>query len=67
MAAQVSLIRLPEVRCRVGLSKAAIYARISVGTFPRPVRIGVRSVGWVESEVTEWIEQRIRESRRNPI
>ena len=53
------LLRLPEVRERTGHSTSIIYAQISRGDFPRPVLIGSRSVGWLESEIDSWIEARI--------
>lgn len=55
--------RLPEVINRTGISSSGIYARISDGTFPKPVSIGPRAVGWVSSEVDDWIDQCIRASR----
>jgi prophage regulatory protein len=53
------LIRLSEVEERVGLKKTAIYNLISLGQFPRPVRLGSRSVAWVNKEVAEWVGRRI--------
>ncbi len=50
------LIRLPAVRDRTGLSRAAIYAAISAGTFPRQVKTGERSVAWVEDEIDTFVE-----------
>jgi len=58
-----SLIRLPEVLKRTGFSKAWIYRLISEGRFPAPVKIGVRAVAFVESEVDEWIQSVIEASR----
>ncbi len=55
------LIRLPEVQRRTGYSKALIYRLISQNRFPSSVKIGSRSVAFVESEVDEWISQRIEE------
>ncbi|EKM6298151.1 AlpA family transcriptional regulator [Escherichia coli] len=55
------LIRLPEVQRRTGCSKAWIYRLISQNRFPSSVKIGSRSVAFVESEVDEWISQRIEE------
>ena len=54
-------IRLPEVQRRTGYSKAWIYRLISQNRFPSSVKIGSRSVAFVESEVDEWISQRIEE------
>ena len=59
------LIRFPEVMNRTGYGKAWIYRLISEGRFPAPVKIGVRAVAFVESEVDEWIQSVIESSRIN--
>ncbi|WP_191938395.1 AlpA family transcriptional regulator [Pantoea agglomerans] len=59
-----SLIRLPEVQRRTGYSKAWIYRLLKESRFPKSVKIGSRAIAFVESEVDEWIEQRIAESRK---
>lgn len=46
-----SILRLPAVRARTGLSRTAIYDRVAAGLLPRPVKIGRRSVGWPSSEI----------------
>jgi len=56
-----AILRLPEVKCRTGLSGSTIYAKITEGTFPAQVKLGSRLAGWVESEIDEWIAQRIAE------
>ncbi|WP_073999755.1 helix-turn-helix transcriptional regulator [Serratia plymuthica] len=58
-----TLIRLPEVQRRTGYSKAWLYRLISQGKFPASVKIGTRSIAFVESEIDEWVNQRITESR----
>ncbi|HEY3982491.1 AlpA family transcriptional regulator [Cedecea sp.] len=58
------LIRLPEVQRRTGFSKAWLYRLMSLRRFPSAVKIGVRSIAFVESEVDDWINQRIDESRK---
>ncbi|OGT76837.1 MAG: hypothetical protein A2W76_05300 [Gammaproteobacteria bacterium RIFCSPLOWO2_12_47_11] len=59
-----SIIRLPDVRKRTGLSRSEIYRRESIGQFPKRISIGVRSVGWVESEITVFVKERIQQSRK---
>lgn len=59
-----SLIRMPEVLRRIGYGKAWIYKLISQERFPKPVKIGSRSIAFVESEIDEWINSRIEESRK---
>jgi len=54
------IIRLPAVIELVGLKRTAIYERIKMGDFPKPVKLG-RASGWVESEMQAWIETRMKE------
>jgi prophage regulatory protein len=61
------LLRLPAVLARVGLSRSTIYNRISEGTFPAPVRLGERSVAWLEQSIDQWIEDRVVESGREMV
>lgn len=58
------ILRLPAVRSQTGLSRSTIYLAVSKGSFPQPVRLGPRAVGWLESEVQEWICQQVQRSRR---
>jgi prophage regulatory protein len=58
-----AILRLPAVKARTGLSRSTIYLRVSDGSFPSPISLGARSVGWVESDIEEWISQKIRQSR----
>ncbi len=59
--------RLPEVKKSTGLSRSTIYLRISQGTFPKPVSLGGRAVGWLEAEIQEWLQQRIEASRETRV
>lgn len=59
-----TLVRLPEVQRRTGYSKAWLYRLISQKRFPQSVKIGIRSIAFIESEIDEWINQRIAESRQ---
>lgn len=58
-----TLIRLPEVLRRTGLGNAWAYKLIAQKLFPQPVKIGSRAIAFVESEIDEWVNQRIAESR----
>jgi prophage regulatory protein len=59
-----TILRLPDVKRSTGLSRSTIYLRISQGTFPKPVCLGGRAVGWLESEIQEWLQRRIEASRK---
>jgi prophage regulatory protein len=60
-----NILRLPEVKVRVGLSRSTIYAAVSQGSFPRPIRLGARSVGWLEVEIEAWLSERVEMSRKS--
>jgi len=55
------IIRLRGVVSSTGLARSTIYKLISLGEFPKPVPLVGRSVGWIESEVHDWILARIQE------
>jgi prophage regulatory protein len=51
----MKILRLHHVIETSGLSRSTIYTYMSEGRFPKPIPLGERSVGWVESEVLDWI------------
>ena len=55
--------RLPDVMAQTGLSRSTIYSLVSQQKFPKQINLGPRAVGWVASEVSDWIEERINASR----
>lgn len=59
-----TILRLPAIKARTGLSRSTIYLKVSQGTFPAPVSLGARAVGWVESEINAWLTERIEQSRK---
>lgn len=59
----LSCSRLPRVRARVDLSRSSIYDLIAKGKFPRPIKLGARSVGWLDSDIDNWLRERVAESR----
>jgi prophage regulatory protein len=61
-----SVLRRKQVEIRTGLSRSTIYARVAAGKFPKPFDLGGgRAVGWLETEINEWLESRVNESRKN--
>ena len=56
-----NILKLPAVKSKTGLSKSQVYVEVNKGRLKPPVRLGLNSVGWVESEVEEYILARIAE------
>ncbi|WP_123102639.1 helix-turn-helix transcriptional regulator [Acidithiobacillus sulfuriphilus] len=52
------ILRLPKVKETVGLGKSAIYAMIKEGKFPKPIKIGVRASGWLDTDIRRWLAAR---------
>ncbi len=50
-----TILRRKQVEARTGLRRSSLYDQIRRGEFPAPVPIGRKSVGWLESEVADWI------------
>jgi len=59
-------LRLSDVKERTGLSRSTIYLNISKNIFPRPISLGARCVGWLESEIDVWIQSRIQNRSIQP-
>ena len=51
--------RINQVSKRTTKSKSTIYNYIKEGTFPKPIKLGPRSVGWLSHEIDEWITEKI--------
>jgi prophage regulatory protein len=55
------ILRLKDVIEKTGLARATVYKHMAAGTFPKPIPLGGRSVGWVDSEVHSWILSAIQD------
>lgn len=58
---KLKILRLKKVTDKTGLPRSTIYLGIQEGTFPRPINLGARSVGWIESEIDQWLMSRIEQ------
>jgi len=68
----LTILRRKQVEARTGLSRSSIYARLRHNpkrpgdydpTFPRPVSVGAKAVGWLEHELEAWIAAQVEKSR----
>ncbi len=50
--------RMTSTIAITGLCRSSIYDSIRKGTFPQPVRLGQRAIGWRESELMKWVDSR---------
>jgi prophage regulatory protein len=59
-----TILRRPQVQQRTGLSRSTLYQYIKEGRFPAPLCLGPRAVGWLESDVSDWICARVKAARQ---
>ena len=72
LAKALTILRRKQLEARTGLSRSTIYAKMRENpkrphdfdpTFPKPISMGAKAVGWIESEVEAWLAARVAESR----
>lgn len=52
------ILRMPSVLKLTGLSRVTIWRLTKTGSFPAPVRLSKRAVGWRSDDVEEWVRSR---------
>lgn len=69
----ITILRRKQVEARTGLSRSTIYAKMRRDpkrpndydpTFPEPVSVGAKAVGWIEAEIDAWLIAQIEKSRK---
>jgi prophage regulatory protein len=59
----LQISKLRQVSNQTGLSEPTIYRLVKEKKFPPPIKLGMRASGWVQADIDEWLEARIREQR----
>lgn len=59
------IIRMNQLVKRLGLSRSSIYRLRAQGDFVPAIRLGIRSVGYSEAEVSAWLEKKEAETTQN--
>lgn len=69
----ITILRRKQVEARTGLSRSTIYAKMRRNpqrpsdydpTFPKPVSVGAKAVGWIEAEIDAWLIAQVEKSRK---
>lgn len=60
-SAEHRVLRRAEVEAKTGFKRSHIYNLMKAGQFPKPLRLGVRAVGWDSVEIEQWIAERLQE------
>lgn len=62
----VNVLKMNELCTKIKSSRSAVYRRLDKndsmydGSFPKPIKLGIRAIGFIESEVDSWLLSRIR-------
>lgn len=56
-----TVLRREEVERATGLPRSTIYEMMARGAFPKPIKLGARAVGWLETEIVAWQRTRVAE------
>lgn len=65
------VIRRKQLEKKLGLSRSAIYDRLNPKStnhdpsFPKPIPLGARAVGFIESEANAWLAAQVEKSRQS--
>ncbi|MFO1190840.1 MAG: AlpA family transcriptional regulator [Rhodoferax sp.] len=62
-----TILRRHQVQQRTGLSRSTLYQYIKEGAFPASVQLGPRAVGWLESDISDWITARVKLARHGHV
>lgn len=55
------VLRQREVMARTGYSAMTLWRKQRDGSFPRRIKLGNNSIGWLEEEIDDWIRARVAE------
>jgi len=65
----IQILRAKEVQSRIGIGRSSLYSFLDQKSpryndaFPKPIKLGTSAVGWIESEIDEWIRGRMSANR----
>lgn len=62
--AHARILRRPEVEMRTGLSRSAIYSLMAKQRFPAAIPLTAKAVGWLESSIERWINERVSQTQQ---
>lgn len=57
------LVRMQQVVDMTGIPAPSLYVMMAAGAFPKQIALSVNRVAWIESEIQDWIRERIEKSR----
>lgn len=65
MTESMRVLRMKAVTDKIGVARSTIYdwmderSKRYDASFPKPVRLGGNSIGWIESDLNQWLESKL--------
>ena len=53
------VLKVKQVATEINVSVPQIYKLVSLGRFPKPIKLGERGSGWLTSEIDAWLQSRV--------
>lgn len=57
-----TIARMPDAIKKTGLSRSTIYNLMAEGKFVRKIKLSQRSIGFLESDIDQWINRQVEKS-----
>ena len=53
------ILKVKQVAEEINVSVPQVYKLVSLGRFPKPIKLGERGSGWLTSEIDDWLQSRV--------
>jgi len=53
------VLKVKEVASEINVSVPQVYKLVSLGRFPKPIKLGERGSGWLTTEIDAWLQSRV--------
>ena len=53
------ILKVKQVAKEINVSVPQVYKLVSLGRFPKPIKLGERGSGWLTSEIDAWLQSRV--------
>ena len=53
------VLKVKQVAEEINVSVPQVYKLVSLGRFPKPIKLGERGSGWLISEIDAWLQSRV--------
>ena len=53
------ILKAKQVAEEINVSVPQVYKLVSLGRFPKPIKLGERGSGWLTSEIDDWLQSRV--------